>query len=251
MKFVGADGCAGGWVAVIFCDRAGASVQVFEDFSSLWRDHEDARTILVDMPIGLPSAADPVREADACARAVLGPRRSSVFSPPLREILNCPDHARADAASRKLCGKGLSVQAWNIVEKIRQVDEVVRRDPAIPSVVREAHPEVCFAALAGMPMNHYKKTFLGALDRLNVVRKYYEMSEDLLRRAIAEHSRKAVAEDDVLDALVLAVSAREAGAHLRCLPERASGRLPVDGCGLPMAIWFHAPNASTSNSVKG
>ncbi|KAB1441606.1 DUF429 domain-containing protein [Pseudodesulfovibrio senegalensis] len=252
MKFVGADGCAAGWVAVALSGPGFAEVQMFEGFSDLWRAHEDAQTLLVDMPIGLPGAASPVREADVCARAMLGPRRSSVFSPPLREVLDCPDHASANAASRKLCGKGLSRQAWNIAEKIRQVDEVVRQAPAIPGVVREAHPEVCFAALAGIPMNHYKKTLLGALDRLKVLQKYYESAEVLLRNTMAEHPRTAVAEDDVLDALVLAVSAREAGPNLLCLPKTMPmDMLPVDGCGLPMAIWYHAPQTTTFKPAKG
>ncbi len=245
MKYIGVDGCAGGWVAVVFRKGSATVVQVFDTFSELWQAHEEARSMLVDMPIGLPDATMPVRAADMHARSMLGPRKSSVFAPPLRELLDCPDHSQANETSRQLCGRGISRQAWNIVSKIRQVDEVLRRDINRAKIVREAHPELCFAALHGAPMDHYKKTLLGGLDRLHVLQAHFARSEELLRTSMAAYPRGTLSEDDVLDALVLGICASKG--RLQSLPESP----PLDGCGLPMAIWYHAPESSNFKLNKG
>lgn len=238
MKYVGVDGCPYGWVAVVLEEGQKPIVQIFEHISILWEQHGDARIILVDMPIGLPCAKAPVRDVDVAARGLLGPRKSSVFSPPLREVIHCEDHAQANALSRQLCGKGISRQAWNIVEKIKELDSFLCADLARSTVMYEAHPEICYALLCAGPLPHYKKTLLGGLDRLGAVSRFCESAQELLRFSIQHFGRKSLGEDDVLDALVLAICARgEQDGIVRFLPEHP----PRDACGLPMSIWYYAP----------
>lgn len=248
MKYVGVDGCPYGWVAVILEEGREPRVQVFEHVSTLWEQHCDAQIILVDMPIGLPSAKAPVREVDTAARGLLGPRKSSVFSPPLREVLHCEDHAQANALSRQLCGKGISRQAWNIVGRIKELDSFLCEDLARAAVVYEAHPEVCYALLCGGPMAHYKKTLLGGLDRLGAVSRYCASAQELLQFSIQHFGRKVLGEDDVLDALVLAVCARGGkDGTAGFLPEQP----PLDMCGLPMSIWFCSPDLDKQRNNDG
>ena len=77
------DGCRGGWFSVGFDDNGCYTFDVFDTFGKLLGCYEDAKLILVDMPIGLPEDQKG-RNADREARKKLGPRRSSVFSAPTR-----------------------------------------------------------------------------------------------------------------------------------------------------------------------
>ena len=72
--------------------------------------------LAVDMPIGLPD--DGPRLADQQARRRLGARRSSVFPTPVRATLDAVDYPDALAISRRVSGKGLSKQAFNLLPRI-------------------------------------------------------------------------------------------------------------------------------------
>ncbi|MBM3683591.1 MAG: DUF429 domain-containing protein [Actinobacteria bacterium] len=198
----GVDGCRGGWVVVtVGCtpqDRVRPSVVVCATFAEVARRR--FRAIAVDMPIGLPTAG--ARAADVATRAVLGPRRSSVFPAPVRGVLDAVEYAEASARHRSIDGRGLTRQAWNLLPKIREVDAVVRAEG--DDRIREAHPEAAFAALAGAPLVDPKRSASGAARR-----------RALLRAALPELASTldagppaGAAADDLADAAVLAWSAR-------------------------------------------
>ena len=98
------------------------------------------------------------------ARKILKGRLSSrVFSPPIREVIDCPDYASANAMQRRLCGRGLSVQAWNISPKIRELADFLDARAALQRRWVEVHPEIAFARLnGGMPIHESKKSPQGA-----------------------------------------------------------------------------------------
>src|SRR2546423_6595600 len=89
------------------------------------------------------------RSGDARARVRLGRRGCAVSPPPIRPMLAARSHAEASAVRRRVEGKGVSIQAWAIVPKIREADRLLRRHPSYRPIVHEAHPEVCFALLNG------------------------------------------------------------------------------------------------------
>ena len=172
----GVDGCRSGWVVAWE-----GGVQVLPTFGYvLLRRFELA---LIDIPIGLLEAGS--RRCDTEARSLIGERRSSVFPAPSRSLLR----------SRRYAGQ-CSVQLWNILEKIREVDASMK--PALQRRVREAHPEVSFALLNGGPLRYPKKQAAGETER-----------RLLLRPVFGEVPRvPGTARDDVLDAYVLLWSAR-------------------------------------------
>ena len=91
-KYVGVDGCKGGWFCIGFDDDGDYGVGVAATFSDLLDAVPDAELVLVDIPIGLPEGPDE-RECDPLVRRMLGqPRSSSVFRVPVR-------HAVQQAAS--------------------------------------------------------------------------------------------------------------------------------------------------------
>jgi predicted RNase H-like nuclease len=187
MKFVGVDGCRRGWFAAITDGGSSWDTGVFGSMKSLWAQHKNASLILVDIPIGLPFLKR--RQCDVEARRLLGAKRSSsVFSAPSRAAAYAENFEAAKSANRRILGGALSVQAWGIC--------------------RESHPEICFWALAGgRSMAHPKRAKEGIAERLDLVREINRECAKVYEEALAKYKRKGVARDDILDAIVLALTA--------------------------------------------
>ena len=235
--YIGVDGCRGGWVAAV---QRGAvvSLEVHATFSGLLAAYPDAVRIGVDMPIGLPHAGYPNRECEQLARDKLRRRASSVFSPPCRAAANAANITEARKLNQQELGPSLSVQAWNICPKIAEVDRALLAAPALAKKVFEAHPEVCFWALAnGQPMAHRKATPEGKQERLALLSQWLPEAANLRDQAMLSFKRSVLQEDDVLDALVVLLKARADAAELHYLPEKS---VP-DECGLPMRMVYWQP----------
>lgn len=245
---IGVDGCRGGWLAAI--RRADQwDFVLYPVFDSLLEEHpglgaNDApetgtvqTRLLIDMPIGLPHAGIPVRPCDREARKRLGPRRASVFSPPCREALIQSDHARASAVNREVTGRGLSIQAWNIAPRIREVDQALREGRACPDRVLECHPELFFAALLGGPAVYAKRSGPGREERGMALTGLCRNAKDRIKEAMRKFGT-SVAWDDCADAMVLALAGGQN--PLICLgSDPKTGKPPRDAAGLPVTI--HAP----------
>lgn len=145
-RVLGLDGCPGGWAGALV-DGPTITLHRYDGWGSglLEALSEDVDLVAVDVPIGLPRPGD-TRACDLAARRRLGARRSSVFPAPPRELLGHATHAAASEASKALCGKGISVQAWNIYGRIAAVDAVVT--PETQRRLVEVHPEIGFRELA-------------------------------------------------------------------------------------------------------
>src|SRR5690606_31915637 len=120
---------------------------------------QEFAVLAIDIPIGLTD--DGPRPPDVAARALLGPRASSVFPAPVRATLNANSYEDACDLSFAARGKRLSKQSFAILPKIREVDELLRTRSAteFPVPVHEVHPEVSFCYLNdGRPMVHPKRT---------------------------------------------------------------------------------------------
>ncbi|MEM9226471.1 MAG: DUF429 domain-containing protein [Verrucomicrobiota bacterium] len=228
---VGIDGCSHGWLAVIVDQEGNAHSRCEPDLGFL-SDLLPVR-VLIDMPIGLPSAQAPARLCDQRARKLLGKGATSrVFSQPIREVLEVENYIDLCQKSRALTGKAISKQSFNILPKIRELDRLLRLQQQMQQYILESHPEVCFTQLAGETLPP-KKTFLGLEARLRCLEKRWENARMRFESIREVHPRLSqVADDDILDAMVLAwVAAKTTTATL---PENP----PFDDCGLPMQIVF-------------
>ncbi len=246
-KFVGVDGCKGGWFSVGF-DHGGAyELGVHDDFSQLLAYYGDAELILVDMPIGLSDGPEE-RDGDKPARSKLPSRRSSVFRIPTRQTMeylerNPDDHDEAkDIEHRATGGTSISPYTFGIVCKIIEVDKVMRARPrdAKPSV-REVHPEICFWALNAKQEMEYSKDPRkgpeGVEERRRVLEKIEPSANSIYSEALRKYMGKQVAEDDIVDALAAAVTAYHGQGKLRTLPENPT----QDQRGLPMEMVYYIP----------
>lgn len=209
MLVAGVDGCRGGWV-VVTAARAEPHAHVTlaaEVVPGLEPVIERARrgelaAVAVDMPMGL--LTDRPRLSDREARAVLGPRRASVFPTPVRAVLSAATYLEACDRSRAACGRALSKQAWFLVDRIRHLDELITR--ADQDAVVEAHPECAFLRLSaeidgGGPLPS-KHTPEGQRRRVHLLRRHLGRPFDRLWRAAPAPPL------DLLDATVLTVTAR-------------------------------------------
>jgi len=237
--YVGVDGCPGGWFYVGLNQEMEWSIGVVPTLSALLQALPQARLLLIDMPIGLRQSGSEGRHCDLAARRVLGrARAASVFPVPVRPALQAASYQEAKAINRQLTGKGITVQAWNIVPKLRELDELMQHAGHARRLLREAHPEVCFWGLNGrQAMQYNKKTPQGREEREALLGRYFPALPDLLADAASRYRRAQLGWDDMLDAAVLAVTAWRGFATLSTLP----GEPEHDASGLPMEIVYAEP----------
>lgn len=227
---VGVDGCPAGWVAVAEVDD-GWHFDVFERFEDLWThlDGDSRERVLVDVPIGLREES--VRTCDERARELLGSRWNSVFRTPVEAAIERkreedPDEdlrPEASDANEARTGYGISVQAWNIADKVAELDDFfAAHDPGLDGPVREAHPELAFMAFNGQPVAYSKTDQRGRALRESVLADEGVAVDADLVTAVLDTD---VSVDDVLDALVLGRAAREDLATVPQAPDEEQPRI--------------------------
>jgi predicted RNase H-like nuclease len=235
--YVGADVSSNSWVAVAF-DRAGFDhAAVFDEIGELWLQYEDrAERILLDVPIGLIEEGSTGRACERLAREVLGPRRSAVFTPPVREATRKRRYPAAKRVNERKTGKSLTKQAFAISDDIAAVDELLQELPEAREVVAEAHPEVCFRAFAGAPLEYSKLTAGGYAERMRTLAEFDPDAPPVVQAAAEATGGASVGVDDVLDAVALGYTARPGPGRLRTLPPDP----PTDATGLPMRMVYRS-----------
>jgi predicted RNase H-like nuclease len=199
---MGVDGCPGGWVCFeIDLQSRRTAVQVFRSFTELISASPGPKLIAIDIPIGIPTTG--ARACDVVARKLLGkPRSNSVFPAPVRATFSATTYQEACALSFKVQGKKLSRQTFEIISKIREVDDVMTS--ALQARVFEVHPEMSFWAINGkQPLRHPKLKKEGREERLSLLLSHYPA----IKSHLAELERANVAEHDLLDAAIAAWTA--------------------------------------------
>ncbi len=226
------------------------SVTVFDSFAALLAANPDDAVIAVDMPIGLPEfSSKGGRGPEALVRPLLGARQSSVFSIPSRAALYADTggfttieawyaaHRRASDVARTTSDppRGVSIQAFGIFAKIREIDALLIEQPRLRSRVYESHPEVAFCRLNGGKAMQLPKKIKGSINPAGMAerkallcRHGYEM--DFLDQA----PPKGAAADDFLDAAaMMLVAGHIVSGEARPFPDPPL----ADRLGIPVAIW--------------
>ncbi len=226
VRVLGVDACRADWVGI---GLSGSQIRgyVHAEIEALVRQagaDGPLHVIGIDIPIGLPDAS--IRRADIEARAAAGPRWASVFVTPVRDTMASSGYRAACALNKERTGHGISTQAFNLLGKIRQVDNWL---PSAPCRVIEVHPELSFAQLAGAPLAARKSSWAGlAIRRQLLAEAGLALPDDIGAAGLQAGA------DDVLDAAAAAwTAARAAGGQARrrpAEPERFSD-------GVDCAIW--------------
>jgi predicted RNase H-like nuclease len=232
-ELIGIDGCRGGWlVAESDAALSALSFTIVDDLEPvIARAERNGALLAIDIPIGLADGRP--RSCDLEARRLLGrPRGSSVFPTPCRSALAATTYRRACGLSRRATGVAMSIECFNIMPKIRQVDALMT--PARQAFVREVHPELVFALASGRPhgLIEPKRTAAGERIRLRLLRRMSPRFDPAAVRARLGLAK--VARDDVIDAVACAIAARRiAEGKALVLP---AGRVERDSRGLRTEI---------------
>ncbi len=208
MKTAGIDGCKAGWILISF-DKGKEQYQVLRTDDELNKALNSFDRILIDMPIGLEDE-EYHREADKQLRKELGSEySSSVFTPPIRPALEAPTYVEANIISYDYTEKKLSLQAWNITPKIKLIDRLLREQTELREKLFESHPELLYQRLNGGMIYQKKNLKKGIKHRLELINAEEKVADDFFRVIKEEYRRNEVAEDDIVDAMVLALYAKK------------------------------------------
>jgi predicted RNase H-like nuclease len=242
--YVGVDWASNGWLGVVL-DGDDHEFDLYPSLLSLWKYHSDAERILIDVPIGLP--ADGKRDCDVEAKSHLQARQGSVFYTPVRKAVYATDIETAKEHNEP-AGYSVQNQVWGIVPRIREADEFLDCYPGARDRIRETHPEICFHALKGGPLKHSKHTEAGIEERTELLAEEDPYATDLVAEAVEKLTQPSYAPtvgrvDDIIDALVAALTARRDERDLAVLPDSDP---PRDARGLPMEIVYPSPARQTT-----
>lgn len=210
----------------------------------------DDTIVAVDMPIGLPDlTARGGRGPEALARPLLGQRQSSVFSIPSRAAVYAEPgpftdieawyaaHRRASAVAMATSEppRGVSIQAFGIFAKIREIDALLMAQPLLRERIFESHPEVAFWRLNGGQAMRLPKKIRGVVNPAGMEERKELLAGHGFDRAFLDQvPPRGAAADDFLDAAaMLAIAGRIARDEARPLPDPPG----LDSFGIPVAIW--------------
>ena len=236
-KFVGVDGFSCGWFSVGINGNGEYEAKPFFSFVDLLAYYDAAKLILVDMPIGLTNGPEK-RRCDTQARRSLK-SSSKVFRPPHRrtayKVQQSPiDYRAAARIEQHFAQNGLTTESFGFAPQVAEVDRVMSPpDSEYRNKVREVHPEICFWALnKRRAMKSKKDNQEGLKERIKVLGRVEPTAEKVLDAAWYEFRNNCVKKDDILDALVAAVTAyRGWPCWLHALPEAPR---KSDECNLPI-----------------
>lgn len=201
MNVMGVDACKLGWcgVGVIQNEKVWGC---FESLNSLTLALPNLNRILIDIPIGLSSETF-TRTIDSKARTYLQYRKSSIFSPPCREVVYVDGYKEALSLNQTICGKGISIQAYYICPKIKETDKWYETKPNSIEAF-EAHPELCFKTLnRGKDLKFSKHNKSGIEERLEILLKIDKSIKLVYNDFLKKYKRSQVKRDDILDAMAL------------------------------------------------
>ncbi|TIP24174.1 MAG: DUF429 domain-containing protein [Mesorhizobium sp.] len=249
MTVVGVDGCKAGWIAVRRDPGAAPSAAVFPGFAALLDALPADATVAVDMPIGLPDVSQKGgRGPEALVRPLLGNRQSSVFAIPSRAALYAHTddfttveawhaaHRRASEVAKATSDppRGVSIQAFGILAKIREVDAVLIARPELRRRVFESHPEVAFCRLNGDQAMRLPKKIKGAVNPAGMAERKALLCRHGYVSGFLDRTPRGAAADDFLDAAaMMLIAGRIASGEARPFPDPPL----ADRFGIPVAIW--------------
>jgi predicted RNase H-like nuclease len=246
----GIDGCRAGWICISLKPGSEPNLAVFAQMEDLVATLPATTVMAVDMPIGLPDRAGRGgRGPEALVRRLLGERQSSVFTIPSRAAVYAGTDGSSNGTERHAAHRrasivahatsdpprAVSIQAFGLFPKIRELDVLLRRRADLRQRIIESHPEVAFWRLNGERAMSLPKKLRGQINPSGMAERRALLAACGLPAAFLEcHPPRGAGEDDFLDAAaVLFIAARYAAGRAVPFPDP-----PLeDGFGIPVAIW--------------
>lgn len=239
MWIAGVDGCRSGWLAALQNLQTGeVRIRIHPELQSLLDAPETPRIIAIDMPIGLPDRIEgPGRVAEQAVRPLLGGRQSSVFSIPSRDAVYAKDYREACARALETSSppRKISKQGFNLFDRIREIDAILRARRDLTERIFEVHPEVAFWRMnGGISLSEPKKVKGRAHEPGIAQRRRLLIDAGLPSKYVEAAPPHGAGTDDLLDALATLVVARRIDARQATAYPDPPMR---DRYGIAIAIW--------------
>ena len=184
---------------------------------------------MIDIPIGLPEGG--YRQCDLDARKKVGP---SVFLGARWNIWAFPNYKAANEHYHSIGEKGISMQLWCLRGKLKEANEGMT--PERQSRLLETHPELVFWRLNRERRHNLKPVCLdkkkNAVGRQQRIAMLKENGFDQVETWLNERNGTGIGRDDLIDACVCALAARES---VQTVP---TDHPPKDARGIRMEMWF-------------
>lgn len=228
---IGVDGCRGGWIAAVI-EQEEVRIEKYPNMDKLITQYPAFDNMLVDMVIGLPGNQEQYdNRPDSTARRLIAPRTSTIFAVPSRQAVYEDAEEDQVRVNKQMLDKGLAKQTMAIIPKMREMDIFLTEHSKYKKVIKESHPEVCFARLNGAVVMSKKAEPDGLMERVQILSQYLSdlSSSFVIRKAKELHCNA----DDIVDAICLAVTANlDLQGKAEAIPENVM----VDDHGLRMQM---------------
>ncbi len=219
MKTAGLAGCKIGWMLISF-DSEESLYKVIRDADEMKAAFEKYDRILIDLPIGLEDE-EKYRQNDLLMKEALGTDYGeSMVLPPIRPALYAPSYVEANAITFDYTEEPLAPESWGIAGKIKMVDEILRENKSLRDKVFESHPEYLFQKMNRGVIYQKKNLKRGVRHRLELIIAEEEIAADFFRNIKEDYRKNDVAEDKIVDSMVLALYAKKSiDRDLQTMPE--------------------------------
>lgn len=200
---IGVDGCKGGWITAIL-NQGDLKIEKFTSIDDIVNSHPNFDEFIIDMVIGLPSTQNHVRP-DTYARQIIKERTSTIFPAPCRQAIYAKTVADAYEENERVLGKKFTPLTVGIIPKIRELDSFLQNNPQYKNVIKESHPEVCFAKLNRRTIMSKKSEIDGLEERIRLLAQYIPNLSCMKLAALSKSMKCNM--DDIVDAICLTVTA--------------------------------------------
>lgn len=137
---VGVSAAAGRWQAVVLSEEAGCD---FLEPDSLWElcnTYREADAVLVDLPVGLPEAAE--EENQRPEQELRRQFQISAAAVPCRQAVYAETAQAACEENIRVLGRTLSPQQLAGLPQLREIDELLADHNEWKNVLRQSHPQL-------------------------------------------------------------------------------------------------------------
>ena len=234
--YVGAVVRDGEWLAAAYTESGYDHAAVFGGIGELWtRYEESAVRIAVDASVGLAADAAP-RPNERAARQLLGDREDAIVGTPVREATRKQRYRAAARTHERKTGERLDEAAFERSSTAAAVDAFLDAiDEARPAIV-EAHPELCYRAFAGEPMENPPDVAAGYAERMRTLASFERDGPPTVQSVAEATEGHRLPIPAVIDAVALGLTVRPGPGTLRSLPADP----PTDDRGLPMRYVYRS-----------
>lgn len=144
-RSIGIAYCQGSWLAVMIAPED-CSLRCFSTLEALCMHHQQADTILVNLPIGLPqTSAEADLRPDCLLRRDLKGQPHQRYTTPCRQAVYASDASAAQTINRQILHRPLSPQCLTLLAAIKEVDQFLQSHSDWKNVLRESYPETLAA----------------------------------------------------------------------------------------------------------